>query len=67
MACIFLPINHYAGNTILRRFLVTTSTQTGWELFFFVKGTQENLMKARDERVGLMNEVGNHLDFLALA
>ena len=34
---------------------------------FFVKGTQENLMKARDERVGLMNEVGNHLDFLALA
>lgn len=37
MACLFLPLNHYASKVVV--------------------GAQENLMKARDERVALMNEV----------
>ncbi|KAI0066796.1 multidrug resistance-associated ABC transporter [Artomyces pyxidatus] len=37
MACLFLPLNHYAGKVVV--------------------GAQDNLMKARDERVALMNEI----------
>ena len=37
MACLFLPLNHFAGKVVV--------------------GAQDNLMKARDERVALMNEV----------
>ena len=37
VACVFLPMNHFAGRVIVN--------------------AQENLMKARDERVSLMNEI----------
>ena len=37
VACLFLPLNHFAGKIIV--------------------GAQENLMKAKDERVALTNEI----------
>ena len=37
VTCLFLPLNHFAGNVIVN--------------------AQDNLMKTRDERVSLMNEI----------
>jgi hypothetical protein len=53
-------MNHYAGKVVVGRlpffhfFMISIN---------IVTGAQENLMKARDERVALMNEAGSKNDF----
>ncbi|KAF8178248.1 multidrug resistance-associated ABC transporter [Pholiota molesta] len=42
VTCLFLPMNHYTGKVVVGN---------------SITGAQENLMKARDERVSLMNEI----------
>ncbi|KAF9484310.1 multidrug resistance-associated ABC transporter [Pholiota conissans] len=46
VTCLFLPMNHYAGKVVVGKYLA-----------YKLSGAQENLMKARDERVSLMNEI----------
>jgi hypothetical protein len=52
---VLLPLNHFAGKVALSEFFLMP-----WHslrMLMSGKGTQGQLLGARDERVGLMNEV----------
>jgi len=53
VTCLFLPMNHYAGKVVVGRLPFSQILLISINI---VTGAQENLMKARDERVALMNE-----------
>lgn len=55
VTCIFLPLNHYAGKVVVGTLVSYISHSSRCDEMAL--GAQDNLMKARDERTALMNEV----------